>query len=100
MRWPGREAAAKLNKLTANRKQFLSSSCVPGPRLRVLHMLSYLINEVTSWVSTIYSHMLVGIQERHWPPWETCCWGWREDRTSGAEETEGRHGAEGSCEHF
>lgn len=56
--WPGREGAAKLNKHTANRKQLPSSPCVPGPMLRALHVLSYLINKVTSWVSTIYSHVL------------------------------------------
>lgn len=32
--------------------------------------------------------LLVGIQESGWPPREVCCWGWREDRTAGAEETE------------
>lgn len=58
MRQPGRERAAKLNKHTVNRKQLASSSCVPGPTLMAPHILSHLINEVTSWVSTIYSHSL------------------------------------------
>lgn len=36
---PGRQAAAKLNKHTANRKQLLSSSCVPGPGFRIYYLI-------------------------------------------------------------
>lgn len=57
-RQPGRQAAVKHNKQPVKSKQLPDSCCAPAPMQRAPHALSYLINAVTSWVSTIYSHRL------------------------------------------
>lgn len=57
-RQQGRQAAVKHSKQPVNSKQLPDSCCAPTPKRRAPHALSYLINAVTSWVSTIFSHSL------------------------------------------